>query len=66
MSAKNTSVSKSRLNLPVLDILEEAGVCFSIKGNDLEFIYQSKALNKLLGIARLYTNDFERSIKEIA
>ena len=66
MSTKNTPVRKSTLNLPVLDILEEAGVCFSIKGNDLEFIYQSKALNKLLGIARLYSNDFEIFIPEIA
>jgi PAS domain S-box-containing protein len=66
MSTKNTPFRTSIPSLPVLDILDEAGVCFSIKGSNLEFIYQSKALNKLLGIAQLYTNDFEIFIPEIA
>jgi PAS domain S-box-containing protein len=63
---KNNSNNASVLHLPVLDILEDAGVCFSIKGNDLDFMYQSKALKKLLGINRLYANDFEIFIPEIA
>jgi signal transduction histidine kinase len=54
------------LHLPILDILDEGGICFSIKKSDLNFVYQSGSFIKLLEQTKDFFNDFDLFIPEVA
>jgi PAS domain S-box-containing protein len=62
----NYSYTQSRDMLPILDILENSDLCFSIKNSNLEYLYVNNRFSNLFGLSKNITTDFEVFVPEIA
>lgn len=67
MSKRTTpSHTHNVLHLPILDILENSGICYSIKNSKSEYISYNSAFVALLGIQKNFVTDFDILVPEIA
>lgn len=67
MSKRTTpSHTHNVLHLPILDILENSGICYSIKNSKSEYISYNSAFVALLGIQKTFVTDFDILMPEIA
>jgi len=66
--SKRTALSHNDLNvsLPILEILENSGICYSIKNRHSKYVGYNLAFLSLLDISEDFSTDFDIVIPEIA
>ncbi|MFT6843493.1 MAG: PAS domain S-box-containing protein [Psychroserpens sp.] len=66
--SKRNELSKThlQLKLPILEILENSGICYSIKNSHSEYVGYNAAFLSLLDISGDFRTDFDILIPEIA
>ncbi|PCJ67339.1 MAG: hypothetical protein COA58_03190 [Bacteroidetes bacterium] len=60
------SHNSALINLPILDILEQSGLCYTIKNSKLEYLISNAGFKTLFNIEGDFKNDFDIFLPEIA